>query len=382
MMKKILAAVTAVMLLLCMVFSSFAADVSSLQKELQKRQKEKQAVTAQKKEAQKTLLNDQKVRQDIIAQLEEKGYEKSQIEARIKDIEEAIKTLDEAIAQAEEERDEQLKLFQERLVVLYVNARTNASMDELLSSDNFDQMFKKAHMMQMVSKFDQDLIKSIENKQKEIEELKELKQREEENALQQLEESLRQIEELEVSRAAAEDRIAKSQQSVAAWEKAEKELEKEDQELTEIIKRASSTGTKYTGGVMTWPTPGYYGISSPFGYRIHPILKYRKFHGGVDINAPMSANIVAASSGTVIWSGWRSGGSGNTVIIDHGGGVTTLYLHIKNGGLLVKEGQKVKAGQTIAKVGSTGLSTGPHLHFEVRINGERQDPMKYISKPK
>ncbi|NMA65111.1 MAG: peptidoglycan DD-metalloendopeptidase family protein [Clostridiaceae bacterium] len=382
MMKKILAAVTAVMLLLCMVFSSFAADVSSLQKELQKRQKEKQAVTAQKKEAQKTLLNDQKVRQDIIAQLEEKGYEKSQIEARIKDIEEAIKTLDEAIAQVEEERDEQLKLFQERLVVLYVNARTNASMDELLSSDNFDQMFKKAHMMQMVSKFDQDLIKSIENKQKEIEELKELKQREEENALQQLEESLRQIEELEVSRAAAEDRIAKSQQSVAAWEKAEKELEKEAQELTEIIKRASSTGTKYTGGVMTWPTPGYYGISSPFGYRIHPILKYRKFHGGVDINAPMSANIVAASSGTVIWSGWRSGGSGNTVIIDHGGGVTTLYLHIKNGGLLVKEGQKVKAGQTIAKVGSTGLSTGPHLHFEVRINGERQDPMKYISKPK
>lgn len=382
MMKKVSAAVSCVVLLICVVFSSFAADVSNLQKELQKKQREKQNITAQKKEAQKTLLNDQKVRQEIIAQLEQKGYEKSQIEARIKDIEEAIKTLEEAIAQCEKEYEEQLKLFQERLVVLYINSRTNAGMDELLNSDNFDQMFKKAHMMQMVSKFDQDLMKSIESKQDEIEELKQLKEREEQNALQQLEESLKEIEKLEVSRAAAEDRIAKSKQDVAYWEKAEKELEKEAQALTEIIRRASSSGTKYSGGVMTWPTPGYYGISSPYGYRIHPILKYRKFHGGVDINAPMNANIVAAANGTVIFSGWRSGGSGNTVIIDHGGGVTTLYLHIKNGGLLVKEGQKVKAGQTIAKVGSTGLSTGPHLHFEVRINGERQDPMKYISKPK
>jgi len=382
MMKRILAAVTSVLLLASVVFSSFAADVQSLQKELQKKQKEKQSITAQKKEAQKTLLNDQKLRQEIIEQLQQKGYEKSQIEAQIKNIEEAIKTLEEAIEQCEKEYEEQLKLFQERLVVLYINSRTNAGMDELLSSDNFDQMFKKAHMMQMISKFDQDLIRSIEEKHQEIEELKKQKQQEEENAHKQLEENLREIEKLEVSRAATESRIEKSQKDIAYWEKAERELEKEAQELTEIIKRASSTGTKYTGGVMTWPTPGYYGISSPFGYRIHPILKYRRFHGGVDINAPMNANIVAAAAGTVIWSGWRSGGSGNTIIIDHGGGVTTLYLHIKEGGLLVKEGQKVKAGQTIAKVGSTGLSTGPHLHFEVRINGERQDPLKYISKPK
>ncbi len=380
MIKKFLTTLVAAVLLLSIAVGSFAADVSSLQKELQKKNKEKQAITAQKQQAQKNLLNDKKVREEIVAQLEQKGYEKSKIEARIKDIENSIKTLDEAISQAQKEYDEQLKLFQERIVVLYVNSRTNAGMDELLNSNNFDEMFKKAHMMQMISKFDHDLMKSLEDKQAEIEELKAIKKKEEETALEQLEESLKSIEELEVSRAQAESKIAQSQQSVAAWEKAENQLEKEARELTEIIKRASSTGTKYTGGVMTWPTPGYYGISSPFGYRIHPILKYRKFHGGVDINAPMNANIVAASSGTVIWSGWRSGGSGNTVIIDHGGGVTTLYLHIKSGGLLVKEGQKVKAGQTIAKVGSTGLSTGPHLHFEVRINGERQDPMKYISK--
>lgn len=382
MKKRILSSVVLFLLLISMTFLSSAKSVNDLQKELQQTQKEKQAASAQKKAAQKTLLNDKKVRDQIIAELEQKGYQKSQIEAKIKDIEEAIKTLDEAIAQAQKEYDEQLKLFQERLVVLYVQSRTNAYMDELLDCSNFDEMFKKVHMMQLISKFDQDLMDSLKAKEAEITQLKTQREQEERNARQQLEESLKDIQNLEASRAAAEDRISKSQQSVAYWEKAEQELEKEAQELGDIIKRASSSGTQYTGGVMLWPTPGYYGISSPFGYRIHPILKYRKFHGGIDINAPLNANIIAAASGKVIWSGWRSGGSGNTVIIDHGGGITTLYLHIKSGGLLVKEGQTVKAGQTIAKVGSTGLSTGPHLHFEVRVNGERQDPLKYVSNKK
>lgn len=382
MIKRILSTVVLLLLLISMTFSSFAVSVQDLQKELQQTQKEKQAAAAQKKAAQKTLLNDKKVREQIIAELQQKGYEKSQIEARIKDIEEAIKTLDEAIEQAQKEYDEQLKLFQERLVVLYVQSRTNAHMDEILQSSNFDEMFKKVHMMQLISKFDQDLMDSIKAKEAEISQLKTLREQEEQNARQELERSLAEIKNLEASRAAAEDRISKSEKSVAYWEKAERELEKESQELAAIIKRASSSGTAYTGGTMVWPTPGYYGISSPFGDRIHPILKVKKFHGGIDINAPMSANIVAAASGKVIWSGWRSGGSGNTVIIDHGGGITTLYLHIKSGGLLVKEGQTVKAGQTIAKVGSTGLSTGPHLHFEVRVNGERKNPLNYVSNKK
>jgi len=382
MIKRILSTVVLFLLLISMTFSSFAVSVQDLQKELQQTQKEKQAAAAQKKAAQKTLLNDKKVREQIINELQQKGYEKSQIEARIKDIEEAIKTLDEAIAQAQKEYDEQLKLFQERLVVLYVQSRTNAHMDEILQSSNFDEMFKKVHMMQLISKLDQDLMDSIKAKEAEISQLKTLREQEEQNARQELERSLAEIKNLEASRAAAEERISKSEKSVAYWEKAERELDKESQELAAISKRASSSGTAYTGGTMEWPTPGYYGISSPFGARIHPILNVKKFHGGIDINAPMSANIVAAASGKVIWSGWRSGGSGNTIIIDHGGGITTLYLHIKSGGLLVKEGQTVKAGQTIAKVGSTGLSTGPHLHFEVRVNGERKNPLNYVSNKK
>lgn len=379
MIKRIVSAALALLLVMSLVFVSSASQVDDAKKELQETQKEINALKNQKKEVQQNLLKDKQYQEQIITELEKKGYEKAEIEAKIKEIEAAIATLNAAIEQAQKEYDAQLKLFQERIVVLYIQSRTNANAAEILESTSYEEMFKKIHMLQLISQYDQDLMASMEKKRQEIEELKAAKENEEANALQQLEESLKVIEQLEVSRSKAAEKIEQTKQSLAKIEKAEDQLEKEAQELTALIKKLSSSGSPYTGGVMQWPTPGYYKISSPFGYRIHPILKVRKFHGGIDINAPAKAYIHAAASGKVIWSGWRSGGSGNTVIIDHGGGITTLYLHIMNGGLLVKEGQKVNAGDVIAKVGSTGLSTGPHLHFEVRVNGERQDPMKYVT---
>ncbi len=381
MIKKILAGAVSLTLIITIAFSASASQIDDAKKELQQTQKEINAINNKKKEASKNLLQDKKARESIIAELEKKGYERSEIETRIKDIEAAIQTLDAAIQQAQKEYDDQLKLFQDRMVALYVQSKTNANMDEILQSDNFDEMIKKVQMLQLISKFDQDLMASLEKKQAEINDLKSAKQLEEDNAQQQLESSLSEIKKLEVSRSAADDRISKSQMTVAELEKAENELEKEAKEFEKLIKKLSSSGS-YSGGIMQWPTPGYTKISSPFGNRIHPILKYPKFHGGIDINAPKNAYIHAAASGKVIWSGWRSGGSGNTVIIDHGGGITTLYLHIISGGLLVKEGQQVKAGDVIARVGTTGLSTGYHLHFEVRKNGVRQNPLNYVSNKK
>ncbi|XFA73736.1 peptidoglycan DD-metalloendopeptidase family protein [Thermosynechococcaceae cyanobacterium Okahandja] len=116
-------------------------------------------------------------------------------------------------------------------------------------------------------------------------------------------------------------------------------------------------------------------ITSHFGWRIHPILGTWRFHTGTDFGADFGTLIYAAHSGTVVLAGW-SGGYGQTVILDHGGGLTTLYAHAQR--LLVREGQVVQQGQPIAEVGSTGLSTGPHLHFEVRVNGEPTDPLAYL----
>ena len=101
-------------------------------------------------------------------------------------------------------------------------------------------------------------------------------------------------------------------------------------------------------------------------------------HTGVDIGSKMNEAIVAAADGVVIFAGTRDG-YGNCIIIDHGSGITTLYAHINNRGILVQTGQSVKAGQQIAKAGQTGVATGPHLHFEVRKNGATQNPLNYVS---
>lgn len=128
------------------------------------------------------------------------------------------------------------------------------------------------------------------------------------------------------------------------------------------------------GGDFIWPLTGYTTITSEFGMRIHPILRTKRMHTGIDISAPGGVEIKAAQSGNVIFSGWN-GANGNTVIIDHENGFSTLYAHQSS--ILVRKGDKVVAGQAIGKVGSTGWSTGNHLHFEIRYNNEHKNPLDY-----
>ncbi|KZE70269.1 hypothetical protein AV545_20740 [Paenibacillus jamilae] len=139
-----------------------------------------------------------------------------------------------------------------------------------------------------------------------------------------------------------------------------------------------AAASSYTGGSGTLATPvAHYRLSSTFGMRVHPITGKLKGHTGIDLAAPQGTDIHAAEDGVVIVAEWWSG-YGNTVVIDHGDGLWTLYGHIRNGGTVVHTGQTVKRGQKIAEVGSTGNSTGPHCHFEVRENNKPVNPMNYL----
>jgi murein DD-endopeptidase MepM/ murein hydrolase activator NlpD len=157
------------------------------------------------------------------------------------------------------------------------------------------------------------------------------------------------------------------------------ELESEIQNLINLIQTrnnpfiGSLSAIPNSTGEISWPTSGY--VTSEFGYRIHPIAGNLKFHTGIDIGADYGTPIEAADGGRVIYNSWF-GGYGNTIIIDHGKGIVTLYAHCSE--LFVKSGQLVVKGQKIALVGSTGNSTGPHLHFEVRKNGEPTNPFPDI----
>lgn len=143
---------------------------------------------------------------------------------------------------------------------------------------------------------------------------------------------------------------------------------------TDVVSHGEKATPEAKTGEFYWPVPGHHRITSPFGYRMHPILKYRKLHTGVDIGAPNGTPVVSAGSGTVIASRFMSG-YGNCIMIDHGGKVT-VYAHLSSRG--VSPGQSVSAGETIGYVGSTGMSTGAHLHFEVRVNGAVQNPLNYL----
>jgi len=160
-----------------------------------------------------------------------------------------------------------------------------------------------------------------------------------------------------------------------AYQEQQARLAREAQERARRQQEARVVAVQNLGGVFTWPVPSSGNITSGFGYRTHPTRRRREFHTGIDIGARHGSDIVAAASGTVILSGWH-GGYGNTVIIDHGGGLHTLYGH--NSRNLVSVGDSVSQGQVIARIGSTGVSTGPHLHFEVRNNGQAENPGPWL----
>lgn len=177
---------------------------------------------------------------------------------------------------------------------------------------------------------------------------------------------------VEAERARRSELLRRYESEQAQHEDLVDSLQAESESLEAELKKLQSIGTAPGPGGLFWPTNGY--KTSDFGYRTHPIFGSRRMHTGVDISGSVGQPIIAAASGTVVHAGWR-GGYGLTVVIDHGGGMATLYAH--QSALAVSTGQRVEGGQKIGEVGSTGYSTGPHLHFEVRINGEPRNPMDW-----
>lgn len=316
--------------------------------------------------------------QDELDQVEEEkdatSQELSEVEQDIKALQAKVNTLNASIQatteeianteariqKKEKEMQEREDNLNERLRVMYKNGSVGF-FDVLMGSNSISEFVSNLEMIQKIYENDVDVMETLKKEHEELKQIKaELGQKKEALAVQK--------EELKTEQASLDKKKK-------VLEEKEDELNAQAKELESKLKSMVDVNTQYVGGVFIWPCPSSYYITSYAGYRMHPVLNVWKYHSGMDIAASYGASIVAAGDGKVILAGVY-GGYGNCVMIDHGGGIVTIYGHASS--ILVSAGQQVKQGQEIAKVGSTGISSGNHLHFEVRNNGVVEDPLKYL----
>ena len=353
-----------------------ATDVNGLQQQRQQVQQQRQQVQQQRdylKSLEKSASDDlsglQKRLKSTQASLEAQ-------EAALQTAKAALSRLEVSLTQAESIYSKQQRAMVTRLQFLQ-RQRDRQGLAIMLKSTNLNELLDRRYQLKRL--YDADR-KSLSTLQKQTDKLAldrldvETQKNQISLIMQQL---LAQKSETQAQSNYQKEFISHLKTNRQALESAISQLEKDSRSISVLIRQRSigdRHGIVITGnGAISLPVDAE--ITSLFGYRMHPILGYQKFHSGIDFGADSGTTIRAAAAGVVIFADWY-GGYGNAVIVDHGGGITTLYGHTE--GFYIANGQAVQKGQPIAAVGSTGLSTGPHLHFEVRKDGEPIDPAQFL----
>ncbi|WNS42701.1 peptidoglycan DD-metalloendopeptidase family protein [Paenibacillus sp. MMS20-IR301] len=431
-MKKIAAGIAVTLLAVTMFGPSDGyakkTSVAEIDKQLKQLQQEVQAAKAAQEKAasrnqeaqhykNKTTLN----LEYVLEQIEQVKGEMTTISGKIASTEESLVVTTSELDDAEARVASREKLLESRVRLMYTDGAVSY-LDVLLSSTSFSDFLDRADSLKMIVDQDQDLLvqhkldkETVIAKKQELEgqyaQAKQLytdlesqrsvlkeKEAEKQELIAYYDEEIQEAEVISEEQNAklvqlASDRSAleeqkdklKAEEAARRAAAAKAEAARRAAAAAKAAKAASSSrssvasSAEYAGGNGPFLLPvGSARISSPYGIRTHPVTgEVGKMHTGVDFAVPQGTNIHAADAGTVLVAEWWSG-YGYCVIVDHGGGVWTLYGHIREGGILVKPGDRVARGQTIAESGATGRVTGPHLHFEVRIDGKTVDPMPYL----
>ena len=301
-----------------------------------------------------------------------------ELNGKLETLQNQIKIAEEKLTNLENNYKIQRKTFQNRIVAQY-EAGDVQYLDVLLSSNTLSEFISNYYLIGEIAKYDRNLLDNIDRQKNEIEKIKTTLTEREKNlktVKENKEKTATALENAKVIKNSYAKQLTDSEKETQA-KIAEYQRELDNLEAQIVTITSIKVGEDYVGGEFAWPAPGYSTITSKYGMRVHPILKTHRVHSGTDIAMPMGAYIIAANDGVVTKAGYSSTGYGNMVLIDHGGGVSTLYGHGSE--ILVQTGQTVKRGDIIMKAGSTGWSTGPHLHFEVRINGQHVDSLPYIT---
>lgn len=287
---------------------------------------------------------------------------------------EAVNQSEQELKEREEELANRQEVLRNRVKEIYQTGQVSY-LEILFEAENLSDFITRLEYFNRLVDNDQKILTDISLERARIEEETKVLQTHRDEAAKLKAEAQQAKAELDAKKReqqVALDSNKKAQSDI--FEQIE-QMEADSNAIAEKIRKLTANSGVIHGTISTYPLPGYYEVSSSYGWRIHPITKKKSLHTGTDLPAPTGTKILAAGNGEVIMASWY-GAYGNAVIIDHGGGYTTLYGH--NSKLAVKVGDMVNAGDVVAYVGSTGWSTGPHLHFEVRLKGETTDPMQFF----
>jgi murein DD-endopeptidase MepM/ murein hydrolase activator NlpD len=391
-LRKILFPILAVILLISLVIHpkpGYTSAQSDIDNALAKVKKQEAEMQRKRDEAKKltsvlsaTKKQEVKNMEQLIADITDQANKLDDLNKQINNVTLTVHETGDQLEAAKERVKSRDILLKSRLRLMYMNGSVSY-MDVLFSATSFSDFLDRFLALQNIVGQDKQILEQNKVDRDVVSAKK-----------QQVEKQLAEIQGLAVKAEGIKDKLSNQEQQkevmIASLDKQVKATESDNDEAEKALvalaaqraelnkkKKALANSFRYSGGKVGWPVPDRKTIGDGFGYRIDPIKHIRKLHKGIDIPAPKGTTIVAAESGTVLIASQVSG-YGNTVVIDHGNGLWTWYGHIRDGGIKVQEGQVVKRGQKIAEVGSTGDSTGNHLHFEVRVNQIAVDPLPYL----
>ncbi|WP_425058454.1 Murein hydrolase activator EnvC [Sporomusa carbonis] len=373
--KRLFSLVLVVLLAASVLGTALANEIEQKQRQLETIQQQMEVQQNRAAQAQQKVDSVSEQLRVIQTDLDTVTGEYNVILSKLAATEQQITANTEILAKVEKNLAERSQILNKRMRDIYENGQVNY-LDVLFGAADFADFTTRADLLKRVVNQDLTLVAQVKaerelvvQKRAELERDKaamvELKQQ---AAAKKAAIESRKTERETVLNAAVSERDTA--------ERAYQELMETSRQIEQMLRNVQSGGRNGAAGgsgAMMWPASGP--ITSPFGWRTHPIFGTQIFHTGIDIGADYGDQVAAADSGVVVYSGWM-GGYGKAVIIDHGGGISTLYAH--NSELLVEEGARVRKGQIISRVGSTGYSTGPHLHFEVRENGSPVSPFSYL----
>ena len=376
-MRKFLCIVLAFIIICTYATTIYAEELTDLQKQQEELQNQIEQSNDELNEVQSQLSENLKQIEKLDEKIADSEQKMEELNSEISTLQTSIDEIKAQLEVAKKKYEEQKNIMEKRLIAIYESGETKY-IDVLLKSKDISEFLSNYYLINEITSVDKELLNEVEAQKKTIDLAKQKLEKEQEKLTTDLQNQTKTSTVLENTKTLREKYISRLSDEEKAKQAQIDEMTKQYDEVNKQILELAKQGldTEYIGGVLAWPVPGYTKISSNYGMRVHPITGQYKLHTGVDISAPMGANFVAANDGIVTKAGYNTA-YGNMVIIDHGGGISTLYAHGSE--ILVTVGQTVKRNDPILKVGSTGYSTGPHAHFEVRINGVVTNPIEYIT---